>query len=186
VSTEPHDPPDPTEGATIDPRAAAAAQVEALAQANAQSNKTLRSLVEKVRDDAYMREKKVDLLEVGLKQTTRVMWLVAVVLALIFSMAIVNFNNVSAARRNAEVTANVARNAQATNELLYGCLRPDTECSRSNQDAQRKILDEIKKYELTALYCLRINPGAEDPRGDEFIACINRLYPGGPQLPDNR
>lgn len=169
-----------------DTRIAAAAQVEALAQATARSNKTMLDLVERVRHDAEAHERKVDLLAAGLRQTTRVLWLLAVVLVAVLAMAFINFATIAEAKRNGAVTAQAARDAQSTYKLLYGCFEPNSQCSKVNAAKQKTALDEIKKYELTALYCLRTNPGADDPRGDKFIACLNTLYPGGPQLPADR
>lgn len=167
----------------LDPRIAAAEQVEKLAEANARSNKTMLTLVQKVSEDAFMRERKVELLEQGLRQTHKILVLVVVALAVTITMAFINFYNIQTARRNAEVTAEAARDAKGTYALLYGCFEPSSQCSKLNTAKQKQILDEIKKYELVAFYCIRTNPGTVDPDGKDFIACVNRLYPGGPQLP---
>jgi len=159
-----------------------AEHVEALAAANAASNKTLINLVEKVAEDAYMRERKVELLDRGMRQTRKLLFMLGIGLLLLVTIATINAVNIASTRKNAAVTAQAARDAKATNDLLFGCFEPNSQCAKLNVQKQAELLNEIKKYELVALYCIRTNPGAEDPEGVAFLACVNRLYPGGPQL----
>lgn len=154
---------------------ATAALVEELAEANARSNQTLVDLMAKVQQDAYMREKKVDLLDEGLHQTRKLLAMVGIALVLLLGLAAANFISINQTRKSAAITAD-------TNKLLYGCFDSRSECSRVNQAQQTRLLDEIKKYELTALYCARINPQIADPHGEAFITCLKELYPSGPTL----
>lgn len=173
-------PQDHSEHTTSPPTAAE--QVEHLAQMNARSNETMMNLVEKVRQDAYMREKKVDLLDEGLRQTRRLIAMVGLVLVVMVGIGVINAVNIGQARRNAAVTAKTASDAGHTYALLLDCLNGSGECGKLNAENQKKLLDEVKLYELTVLYCVRINPQVDDPDGDDFIACVERLYPGGPKL----
>ena len=160
----------------------AAREVERLVAANAASNATMTRLVDKVRIDAEKRERKIELLERESKQMKRLLAMVGAAIAILLIVEFFNAYNVSQARKHGQYIANAARDAAATNTLLLGCFQPDSECSKRNAEQQKKILDEIKLYELTALYCLRINTAQEDPNGSEFLACVKRLYPTGPTL----
>lgn len=178
--------PEPDPAARARPRREPLDPVERLVSANAESNATMRSLVERVREDAHMRERKIDLLEDGLHQTRRLLLLVGVVLVLILGIGIINAVNIGQGRRNAEATARVARDAQATYALLLGCLDATSPCGRANAETTKQALDKIKQYELIIIYCARSNPRDKDEDGTAFIACINRLFPGGPSLPADR
>ena len=106
-----------------------------------------------------------------------------VVLAVVLVMGVINAVNMANARRNAAITANIAKDAQGTYALLLDCLDSQSgACGKRNAVKQKAILDEIKKYELTVIYCARTNPVTEDRSGDKFIACVDRLYPTGPEL----
>lgn len=159
-----------------------AEQVEELARANAESNATMMSLVAKVQQDAAMRERKVDLLEKGLQQTHRLLIMVGIALVLMVILGIVNAVNITEARKQAAVTAGIAKNAQGTYALLLDCINSRGECGKQNAEQNKRVLDEIKRYELTGFYCARTNPLSEDPNGDKFLACMDRLYVGGPKL----
>lgn len=163
-------------------KTSAACEVERLVQANAASNATLTKLVDKVRIDAEHRERKIELLEADSRRNRRILLLVGVAVALLLTLAIVNAFSIQAARRNAAQTAAAAKTAQDTYQLLYGCFDPNSECAKLNNDSQKRLLDEIKLYELTAFYCEREHPEAVDPDSTRFFACLNRLYPDGPQL----
>lgn len=164
------------------PLASAATRVEQLVAANQASNDTMRKLVENVREDAYLREKKIDLLEQGLKQTHKVLLLCVVSVILMMIIGVINAANISSARHNAAVTAQTATDAARTYAILADCLNQAGACGRNNAKNTVRVLDEIKKYELTVIYCARTNPLAEDPEGGKFIACVKRLYPTGPEL----
>lgn len=167
-----------------EPRPARSADpIERLVAANAESTETMRALVEKVREDAHLRERKVDLLEAGLHQTRRLLLLVGAVLVLVLGIGVINAVNIGQGRRNAEATARVARDAEATYALLYGCLDASGPCGRANAARTKEALDKIKQYELVVIYCARTNPQPIDDDGKKFIACIDRLFPGGPKLP---
>lgn len=156
--------------------------LDELVHANADSNETMIRLVEQVRKDAEARNKKVDLLELGQRQTAKLLIMVAIVLLLVFGVGVINAVNISQARRNAAVTAGIAKDASATNTTLLDCLNARGECGKLNAEQQRKVLNEVKKYELTGFYCARTNPQPTDEQGAALLACMNRLYPGGPTL----
>lgn len=160
----------------------AARQVEELVAANAASNATMTKLVDKVRDDAMKREQKIELLENESRQIRRLLIMVGVAIALLLVVGGFNAYNTAQAKRNAEQTAQAAKDAASTNQLLLGCFDVKSQCSKLNAEKQKQILDEIKLYELTALYCLRVHSAVEDPKGGEFLACVKRLYPTGPHL----
>lgn len=158
------------------------AVLEELILANVNSNATMVDLVERVRQDAVMQGTKVDLLEKGQRQTRRLLVMVSVALLLMVIIGVINAVNIGQTRRNAEITAKTAKDAGDTYALLLDCLNSRGECGKRNAEASKATLDEVKKYELTVLYCVRINPQVEDAAGRKFLDCVNRLYPGGPQL----
>jgi len=162
----------------------AAQQVEDLIAANAASNNTMLNLVEKVQQDAELRGKKVELLQEEARQTRKQILIASVGVVLMLIIGVANAINLNEARHNAAVVAATAKDANGTYTLLLDCLNPAGVCGKQAAEQNVHTLDEIKKYELIVLYCVRINPAVADPKGEAFIACVNRLYPGGPQLQD--
>ncbi len=156
--------------------------MEELVSANQASNATMIGLIETVHKETAARDRKVAQLESNTKQLRKFTLVAMVMCALLLCMAVFNATNVIATRNNAEKTANIADDVKNTNTLLLDCLNSQGECGKWNAEQQRRTLEEIKKYELTGFYCIRNNPGPTDPDGEKFLACVNRLYPGGPQL----
>jgi hypothetical protein len=168
-------------GPRRDPRHA----VEDLARANAESNHTLMRLVQKVSDDATMRERKVDLLERSMRQGHRLLILLTVVLIALLMVGAVNAANIASARRNAEVTAQSARDSANTYALLLDCLNSRGECGKRNAQQTKSYLDEVKVYELVLASCDRAHPVTDDADSKQFIDCVKRHFPNGPVLPDS-
>lgn len=160
----------------------AAREVERLVAANAASNATMTRLVDRVREESARRERKIELLEKESRQMRKLLIMVGFAIALLLAIAAFNASNIHQARKNAANTAAAARDAASTNKLLLGCFDVNSECSKLNAQKQKEILDEIKLYELTALYCVRTQPREEDPEGKKFLDCVKRLYPTGPEL----
>ncbi len=156
--------------------------VEELIRANVESNATMVDLVERVRVESEVSSRKVEVLEENQRQARKLLLMVAALLALMVLVGVVNAVNIGIARENAEVTARTAKDAGGTYKLLFGCLNPEGDCAKQSAQKSRAVLDEVKQYELTILYCVRLNPQAEDPKGLKFLACVERLYPGGPKL----
>jgi hypothetical protein len=156
--------------------------VEELVAANNQSNNTMINLVETVRQETAARDRKVEALERSSHQM-RLLMLIGII-ALVGLLVLAGFNaiNITQTRDAAHQQAAIALSVQHTNDLLLDCLNSTGTCGQVNQQNQAKILDEVKKYELTGFYCIRNNPADSDPKGTEFLACMNKLYPGGPQL----
>lgn len=159
--------------------------VERLVRANVESNDTMRDLVERVRHDSHMRERKIDLLEDGLRQTRQLLLMVGTAIVILVIVGLINATMIFQARRNAAVTAGVARDAQATYSLLLDCLNVTGECGKRNVAQTKAALDEIKKYELVVMYCARTNPQPVDQDGSKFVLCVDGMYPGGPELPSH-
>lgn len=177
--TEPLNVPDDEDRAS---RLHSALVVEELVAANNQSNNTMINLVETVRQETAARDRKVDALERSSHQM-RILMVIGII-ALVGLLVLATFNaiNITQTRAAAHKQASIALNVQHTNDLLLDCLNSTGQCGQVNQANQAKILDEVKKYELTVIYCARTNPQPIDANGDKFIACVAKLYPGGPQL----
>jgi predicted metal-binding membrane protein len=126
------------------------------------------SLVERVREETAARDRKVDVLERGHQQMRWVIGLAVALVLVMLGFGIVNAVNLSATR--------------TTNRTLLDCVNSTGACGRANSAAQAEILNTVKLYELTVMYCARTNPRDVDANGDKFIACVNELYPGAPQL----
>lgn len=156
--------------------------LEELIRANAESNATMASLVERVQEETAARDRKLEQLARNNREMHRLGWLMVACMAVLVILAVFNAVNIATARTNAAQTAAIARDSRSTNELLLDCLNAAGTCGKANAQQQRKILDEIKKYELTVIYCARTNPQNLDESGNKFIACVDRLYPGGPDL----
>lgn len=71
-----------------------------------------------------------------------------------------------------------AADAKATNELLFGCFQPGTQCSESQraQAMARGVANQQTTYVM--LICLRLNPLAEDPDAIAVQRCVRQYYPG--------
>lgn len=156
--------------------------LEELIRANAESNATMAALVERVQEETKARDRKLEQLAKNNREMHRLGWLIVVSMALLLVMAAINAFNIGQARKNAGVTAKIARDTRSTNQTLLDCLNAAGQCGKQNAQQQKTILDEIKKYELTVIYCARTNPQQVDATGGKFIACVDRLYPGGPDL----
>lgn len=149
--------------------------VEELVRANADSNETMIKLVKSVREETRARDRKVEALDKQVRQGRFLVILSIVCVLFLLLIAIINATNIAKQRET-------SRQVQATNSLLLDCLNRQGECGRWNAEQQALLLDEVKRYELTGFYCIRNNPQVKDPNGEAFLKCVNRLYPGGPQL----
>ncbi len=156
--------------------------MEDLVSANQASNTTMISLIETVRKETAARDRKVDALEENQRVLKKLTTLAVAVCSLLLFMALFNAYNVLETRHNAERSAQISEDVKKTNDLLLDCLNSTGECGAFNAQQQKQVLDEVKKYELTGFYCIRNNPADSDPKAEKFLECMNRLYPGGPQL----
>lgn len=149
--------------------------IEGLAAANMSSNATMLALVHEVRAETEARDKKIDLLERNHRQ---MQWLVVAVCCatvLMLTLGVVNAVNLASTRSQQDQVKDI-------NHTLLDCVNSTGSCGQINASNQQKIVDEVKKYELIGFYCIRNNSAASDPRGENFLKCMNKLYPGGPQL----
>lgn len=172
--------PDPEEQTPSELRSSLA--INELIAANEASNRTMTDLVDTVRSETKARDRKVDALDKNLHQMRLVTFLVAVTMVVLLALAVTNAFNLSAARKSAKQTKDIAAAVQTTNQTLLDCVNSTGVCGQVNSANQSKILDTVKQYELTVIYCARTNPANLDPKGDKFLVCVNKLYPGGPQL----
>jgi hypothetical protein len=157
--------------------------INALVDANDRSAAAMMGLVSQVQRDAELRERKVDLLERSHRDMKRLLLLVAAGLVVILSLGLTNAVNLYNARRNAAITAGIARNAASTNALLYDCLNSQGECGKRNAAEQKRLLAEISRYELVLAHCDRITPANTDPNGDRLTECVDRVFgPNGVTL----
>lgn len=153
----------------------AAVAIEDLVAANRESNRTMVALVEHVQRETAARDKKIAVIEHGNRMTRMLTYLLASAMIVVLALAVVNAYNLAATRKQADQLTQL-------NTFLLDCVNSTGECGRRNAEAQRQLLDKVKQYELTGFYCARNNPAIRDPEGDAFLACMKRLYPGGPTL----
>lgn len=153
--------------------------MEDLISANADSSRVMIDLVESVRRETAARDRKVDALEKSQKQMHWVIIMACVLSVIFLGIAVVNAVNLSRTGRQLHETREL-------NAYVLDCVNNTGVCGRQNALVQERALDEIKKYNLIAFYCIRNNPATDDPRGAKFVECMNRLYPSGPQLPEQR
>lgn len=156
--------------------------VEELVESNNESNRTMLALVRQVQADTEQRARKVDLLEEQQARAGKLLIVSTAALFFLLVLAVFNAVSITQASANARRTAIIAKDAEQTNNTLLDCLNATGECGKINAKNQVKVLDEVKKYELTGFYCARTNPVAVDPSGEKFIECMKRLYPSGPIL----
>lgn len=165
-------------------RAEMAAAIAELSRSTTESTSTMEHLVEQVRRDANAREKKIQVLEVTLDRTRRLQQFMGAGLVLLLALAVFNASTLSAVRANALVSADIAKDSQGTYRLLLDCLdQVHGACGKQTAVQTAKLLEQIKQYELTVIFCARTHPAVEDPDGVKFRVCVNQLFPGGPQLP---
>lgn len=156
--------------------------IEELVVANEESNRTMLSLVEGVHQETAARDRKVDALDRNLKQMRWITRLFGFAIVVLMAVGVFNAINLNKQRRNQQQIKDIAASTESTNRTLLECLNATGECGKVNAENQGRILDSVKRYELTVVYCGRTNPQPVDPKGDKFLACIARLYPGGPTL----
>lgn len=156
--------------------------VEQLVAANEESNRTMVALVEGVRRETEARDRKVESLDNNLRQMRWVTGLVAGAIVILLTIGVFNAINLASARRSAQQTKAIAASTDQTNRTLLDCVNSTGACGQINAANQAKILDTVKQYELTVIYCARTNPAAVDLKGEKFVACVAKLYPGGPTL----
>lgn len=163
-------------------RASNVLALEELIASNNHSNTTMVALVEQLKRDTELRDRKIEVLTANGRQMRKMTIALVACMVVLLGIAVFNATNLASQRRNAAATARIAMDTRNTNELLLDCLNSTGNCGKSNADQQRRFLDEVKRYELTGFYCIRTNPALADPKGEQFLKCMNRLYPGGPQL----
>lgn len=173
---------EPIEERTPAEERAALQDLEELVLANHESNATMIQLVETVRDETRARGRKVDALERNQRQLRGLSILGTVAVVALLVMAVFNAVSIQVTRQNAERSAVISRNVDQTNSLLLDCLNSTGKCGQLNAQQQANLLNKVKQYELTGFYCARTNPLAVDPDGKNFLACMEKLYPGGPTL----
>jgi hypothetical protein len=156
--------------------------LEELVAANKQSNQTMVDLVDHVQKETEARDRKVEVLEQNNAQTRLLLYMVGGAVAILILLAAFNAISISNARKNVDTTARIAMKVDATNQTLLDCLNSQGVCGQVNAAQQSQILDEVKKYNLVGFYCIRTNPALKDPKGEAFLKCMERLYPGGPTL----
>lgn len=152
-----------------------ASAVEELVAANHESNRTMADLVDHVRKETQARDRKIDVLEKNNKQTRMLTYMLGGTMLVLLMLAVFNAFNIAAANRQQD-------QIRAINATLLDCVNSTGECGRVNTANQARILDQVKQYELTGFYCIRNNPAQADPEGEQFLKCMQRLYPGGPTL----
>jgi hypothetical protein len=99
---------------------------------------------------------------------SKLMYVLGVTVVALLALAVANAFNIAAARD--------------INHTLLDCVNLTGNCGRQNAAQQAKIVDQVKEYNLIGFYCIRTNPGPVDPKGEAFLKCMERLYPGGPTL----
>jgi hypothetical protein len=156
--------------------------VEHLVAANEESNRTMRALVEGVKHETEARDRKVEALDKNYRQLRWVIVLVGFSTMVLMVIGVINAINLNSARKSNQQAKNIAAGVAATNQTLLDCVNSTGTCGQVNAANQAKILDTVKLYELTVLYCARTNPRDVDATGDKFLKCVNDLYPGAPQL----
>lgn len=149
--------------------------MEELVAANHESNATMLALVEHVRKETAARDRKIEVLEKTHRQTRYLVIAVCGAVLVMLGLGIVNAINLAATKDQQDQTRRI-------NAFLLDCVNSTGECGRANAVKQAEILQSVKQYELTGFYCIRTNPGTEDPKGENFLKCMERLYPGGPTL----
>lgn len=151
------------------------AALDSLVAATSRSNWTMTALLEEIRLAAEARDKKIAAIEEAAEQSRLLSYLATGGLVLLLILGVVTLYNVSLTNsQNADIAG--------INETLLDCVNSTGDCGRVNAASQAKILDTVKQYELTGFYCIRTNPAAMDPTGEALLACMERLYPGGPTL----
>jgi cytoskeletal protein RodZ len=160
----------------------AALAVEELVAANHESNQTMLSLIDRVREETAARDRKVDSLDKNIRQTRWLLFIGIGAVVILLLVGVINATNLYKSRKTQQQTKAIADQTAQTNRTLLDCLNSTGQCGQINQASQAKILDTVKQYELTVIYCARTNPANVDPKGDKFVACVAKLYPGGPTL----
>lgn len=127
----------------------------------------LRNLVGRLLDEVVesesLRAQKIRLIQQAL-------YVLVPSVVLLIIMAITNFALLAKTR-------DAAADARATNQLIAGCLQPNTSCSNANASKMGDALNQIRQTQFVISVCMRQNPTAEDPAGKKMIKCVQAYYP---------
>lgn len=124
---------------------------------------SVRALHGEVVQSEVLRTRKIKLI------TTALFVLVPAVVLLVV-LAITNFRLL--ARTN-----DAADEAQSTNQLLYGCFQPGTQCSDQSSKNTALALEQLRQTQFVIAVCQRLHPITEDPNGAGLVACVQQYYP---------
>jgi len=106
-----------------------------------------------------------------IKWIQRVLYVMVPAMVLMILLAVTNFVLLSRINQ-------AASDARSTNDLLLGCLQPQSACSQQNQKATAAVMNQIRQTQFTIAFCQRINPIDQDPDGSGVIRCVQQYYPG--------
>lgn len=124
----------------------------------------IRSLTREVATSEALRSSKIRWIQ-------KLLYVLVPAIILLVIMAISNFALLS--RVNA-----TAASSKSTNELLLGCLQPNTTCNRINTEKTAALLNQIRQTQFVIAVCQRQNPIDTDPAGSGLIRCVQAYYPG--------
>jgi hypothetical protein len=125
---------------------------------------SVRTLTQEVIASESLRTSKI-------KWIQRLLYVMVPAVVLLVIMAVSNFALLNRA-------ADTAENVRSTNELLLGCLQPDTACNKANARASAALLDNIRQTQFVIAVCQRLNPVDKDPDGSGIVRCVQDYYPG--------
>jgi hypothetical protein len=128
---------------------------------------SVRALHSEVVQSETLRARKIKLITAAL-----LVLVPAVVLMLV--MAVTNFVLLNK-------TNEAADDSRSTNQLLYGCLKPGTQCSNENAkrtaEVMAQLTGELRQTQFVIAVCQRQNPIDKDPQGAAVVACVQQYYP---------
>ena len=158
-----------------DARERQSSALEDLVAANLSSNETMLALVDTVRAETAARDRKIDILAKNHRQMNWLLGAVSGAVCLMLGLGTINAINLAAAKDQQDQIREI-------NSTLLDCVNSTGNCGQINAQNQARILDQVKQYELTGFYCIRNNQATVDPKGEAFLKCMEKLYPGGPML----
>lgn len=106
-----------------------------------------------------------------IKLISQVLFVLVPSVLLLLVLAITNFALL--ARTN-----DAARDAKSTNELLYGCFQPGTQCAVQTARSNAERLNQLRQTQFVIAICQRQNSVEKDPTGSGVVACVQSYYPG--------
>lgn len=144
--------------------------LENIAVAVSELSSGVAALDQDVKRDGDLRSAKV-------KAIQRLLYVLIPCVVLLIILAVTNFLLLSRIKE-------AASDARSTNQIIAGCLQPNTECGKQNAARTESALNRIRETQFVIAVCQRKNPLPVTPtpadveaQTNRLVTCVQGFYP---------